>query len=348
MEKKTGKRAKGPTVRSVAERAGVSKSLVSLVMNGSKQVSEKRRDEVLKAARELGYRPNALARSLVSGRTNTVGVVISNVANPWWVALERGLSEELDRHGVRALLADPRMDPEVADGLVEAFLELRVDGMVFLGTQPVEEVARNASRVVPTVLTSFSRPIELPNVDCVNVDDEKGIALVLEHLCALGHRRIAYVDGSDRLVTSDNARLAAYLSQMERLGLSAEIRTDISDVPLNEDVGYDAARRLLGAEVPPTAIVAGSDLGALGILAAADDLGARVPQDLSVTGFDNTRLSSIRHVSLTTVDPNGREMGRLVAQCLAGRIESPDRPRRDELVEPSLVVRATTGPAPGR
>jgi DNA-binding LacI/PurR family transcriptional regulator len=326
-----------PTLRTVAERAGVSKSLVSLVMNGSPHVSDRRRVAVMNAAREVGYRPNAMARSLVAGRTRTVGVVISDIENPWWVEVARGLEETFRQPRLRLLLADPQVEPSVSDELVDAFLELRVDGLILVGAQPMTESMKAATNVVPTVFASFVAP-GIRRVDCVAGDDEVGIALAVDHLADLGHRRILHVGGSNHQTAV--ARRAGYESAMRRRGLGAEIQVAYAEP--NDQSGYDAAMRLLVSSNRPTAIVAFNDVVAIGVLSAADELGIAVPDQLSLTGYDNTRLSAIRHLSLTTVDPNSNEQGRIAATYLLERLERPTRRARESLVEPRLVVRSST------
>jgi DNA-binding LacI/PurR family transcriptional regulator len=326
-----------PTIRNVAERAGVSKSLVSLVMRGSPHVSERRRQAVLQAARELGYRPNAVARSLVEGRTRLIGAIVADLHNPFFAEFLDGLQESLHGAGLRMLVGSGRWDPLFEAEAVEAFLEMRVDGLVLLSVVP--ESLKEAAASVPVVMVGER---DVHGVDIVVDDDELGASLAVDHLVELGHRRIAHIEGARS--TTAHYRRAGYEKAMHRHGLAAEIVVEPGD--FTEDGGYRAARALLRRDPRPTAIFAPNDLVATGALSAADEQGMRVPADLSIVGYDNTHLAAIRHISLTSVDQPRRDMGRVAAELLTARIGDPSRHARQNLVVPHLVVRSTTGPAP--
>jgi len=330
------------TILSVAERAGVSKSLVSLVMRGSPHVSPARRQAVLRAARELGYRPNAMARGLVERRTRTVGVVISDMRNPWHVDLVESFQTVLQDHGLRALLGNGRLDRPTDESLTEAFLQLRVEGLCLVGSIPVSELILEAAQLVPSVVASGG-DMKLPCVDTVANDDFHGAMLATDHLLDLGHEQIAHLGGCEGAVGS--ARRAGYEEAMRRRGLGAAIRVEWSD--FTERAGYQAAIRLLAAAQRPSAIFAVADVACIGALSAADELGIEVPRDLSLVGYDNTYLAAIRHLSLTTVDPASKDVGRIAARALLERIQNPNQPAREQLIEPHLVVRGSSAP-PGR
>jgi DNA-binding LacI/PurR family transcriptional regulator len=326
-----------PTIRNVAERAGVSKSLVSLVMRGSPHVSEARRQAVLKAARELGYRPNAVARSLVEGRTRLIGALVADLHNPFFAEFLDGLQESLHGAGLRMLVGSGRWDPQFEAEAVEAFLEMRVDGLVLLSVVPdtLTETAKN----VPVVVVGER---DIDGVDIVVDDDELGARLAVDHLVELGHHRIAHIEGAPS--TTAHYRRSGYEEAMRGHGLVDLIVVEPGD--FTEDGGYRAARKLLTRDLPPTAIFAPNDLVATGVLSAADEHGLRVPDDISIVGYDNTHLAAIRHIALTSVDQPRRDMGRVAAERLCARIEDPFRPPQQTLVTPHLVIRATTGPVP--
>jgi DNA-binding LacI/PurR family transcriptional regulator len=325
-----------PTIRNVADRAGVSKSLVSLVMRGSPHVSERRRKAVLKAARELGYRPNAVARSLVEGRTRLIGALVADLHNPFFAEFLDGLQETLHGENLRMLVGSGRWDPLFEAEAVEAFLEMRVDGLVLLSVVP--DSLKEAAASVPVVVVG-ERDVE--GVDIVVDDDELGASLAVDHLVEHGHRRIAHIEGARS--TTARYRRAGYEAAMARHGLTDEVVVETGD--FTEEGGYRAARLLLSREPRPTAIFAPNDLVATGALSAADELELRVPEDVSIIGYDNTHLAAIRHISLTSVDQPRRDMGRVAAELLCARIEDPGREPSQTLVVPHLVVRATSGPA---
>jgi DNA-binding LacI/PurR family transcriptional regulator len=327
-----------PTIRQVADRAGVSKSLVSLVLRGSANVSEPKRAAVLAAIDDLGYRPNAAARNLTSHRSNTIGVLLNDLRNPWFVDCLDGLASVLHGNGMRMFLADARLDRAMGDSLTEGFLEFRVDGLVIVGTVQPSRALEDAAAAVPTVVAA-SRDIDLPNVDVVANDDVAGTRLAVEHLLGLGHRRIAHLSGTTGEVA--RLRLETFVAVMNHAGLEPLVeRTDMT-----EDGGYRAGVRLLAAPNPPTAVFAVNDIACVGALSAADELGVQVPQQLSLVGYDNTHLAGIRHVSLTTVDNASYDVGRRAARALLRRIEAPARAAAVELIAPHLQIRGSSGPA---
>lgn len=329
-----------PTIRNVAERAGVSKSLVSLVLRGSPHVSEHRRQAVLQAARELGYRPNAVARSLVEGRTRLVGALVADLHNAFYAEFLDGLQESLHGDGLRLLIGNSQWKPTLEDEAVEAFLELRVDGLVLLGIAPVSDTLVEATSYTPTVVVG-ERGTNLRGVDIVVDNDELGARLAVDHLVELGHRRIAHIEST--CSSAARYRCEGYLMAMRRHALTPYIMVEQGD--FTEEGGRQAAHNLLTRDPRPTAIFAANDMVALGVLAAADDLGLRVPEDLSVVGYDNTQLSSLGCISLTSVDQPRRAMGRSAAALLSDRICDPNKGSRVRQVTPTLVVRRSTGPA---
>ncbi|MET8952467.1 LacI family DNA-binding transcriptional regulator [Streptomyces sp. NPDC004393] len=330
-----------PTIRDVAERAGVSKSLVSLVLRGSDQVRPEKRQAVLAAVEELGYRPNAAARSLSERRTRTVGVLLNDMRNPWFVELLDGLNSRLHDAGLRMLMADGRLGRRLGEDLPGTFTDLGVDGLIAVGTLPPSEALRTAAARIPTVVAGAREP-ELPAVDIVAGDDEHGARLATEHLVGLGHRRVAHIAGQGVV---GELRRRGFETVMREHGLADTAVVEQGD--LTEEGGYRAAVRVLAARERPTAVFAFNDMACVGALSAAEQLGLRVPRDLSVVGYDNTYVSRLRHLWLTTVDNGSHDVGRRAAQCLLDRLAEPARPAELVLTTPSLEERGTTA-APQR
>jgi DNA-binding LacI/PurR family transcriptional regulator len=319
-----------PTIRDVAERAGVSKSLVSLALRGSDQVRPEKRDAVLRAARELGYRPNAAARSLSEQRTRTVGVLLNDLRNPWFVDLLDGLNSLLHANGLHMLLADARLNRRTGQDPADPLLELRVDGLVVVGTLPDPAALGAVAERIPVVLAGSREPAP-PGVDVVAGDDERGARLVAEHLVGLGHRRIAHIAGYGAV---GELRRRSFEAAMRRHGLAEQAVVEPSD--MTEEGGYRTAVRLLSRPERPTAVFA----------SAAEELGLRVPRDLSVVGYDNTSIARLRHVWLTTADNSSHEVGRRAARCLLERFEGAGGAGRVQLATPTLEIRGSTAPAP--
>ncbi|MEU6252668.1 LacI family DNA-binding transcriptional regulator [Streptomyces sp. NPDC047043] len=326
---------KPPTIRDVAERAGVSKSLVSLVLRGSEQVRPEKREAVQRAVQELGYRPNAAARSLSEQRTRTVGVLLNDLRNPWFVELLDGLNSLLHDNGLRMLLADARLNRRVGQDPADPLLDLRVDGLVVVGTLPDPAALGAAAERIPVVVAG-AREQAPPGVDVVAGDDETGARLVTENLIGLGHRRIAHIAGYGAV---GELRRRSFEATMRAHGLAAEGFVEPSD--MTEEGGYRTAVRLLSRPVRPTAVFAVNDIASVGVLSAAEELGFRVPHDVSVVGYDNTSISRLRHVWLTTVDSSGHELGRRAARCLLDRFERPGGAGQLHLTAPTLEIRGT-------
>ncbi|MHC5902790.1 LacI family DNA-binding transcriptional regulator [Streptomyces sp. S6] len=326
-----------PTIRDVAARAGVSKSLVSLVLRGSDGVRPDKRDAVLAAVDELGYRPNAAARSLSERRTRTVGVLLDDLRNPWFVDLLDGLNSRLHDHGLRMLLADAHLNRRLGEDLTRTFTELRVDGLIAVGTLPDPGVLRAAASTVPTVLAGTREPA-LPTVDVIAGDDEHGARLATEHLISLGHRHLAHIAGRGVI---GELRRRGFETAVRKHGLDATAVVEQGD--FTEEGGYRATVRLLHHPLRPTAVFAVNDVTCVGALSAAEESGLSVPGDLSLVGYDNTSLSQLRHLWLTTVDNSSREVGRRAARHLLERIEEPGLAGRVELTVPVLEVRGTSG-----
>lgn len=328
-----------PTIRTVAARAGVSKSLVSLVLQGSPRVGAQSRAAIEAAIEELGYRPNLVARSLSSQRTGVVGVVMNDLRNPWFVDCFEGFASVAGHHGYRPLLADLGLDTAAEGTLVDAILRLHVDGLVLMGTMEPTPALRQAVRDRPTVVAA-ARDIREARVDVIVNDDDAGVGLALDHLIGLGHRRIVHVSGGPGAVSA--VRRAAFERRMVAAGL--EPRVVVGGT--TEDDGRDAARALLTGTHRPTAVLAFNDVCAIGVLAAARERGIEVPGELSVVGYDNSVLARLGIAELTSIDASSAEVGRLAAEALLRRMEKPASPRRETLVAPRLVARASTGPAP--
>jgi DNA-binding LacI/PurR family transcriptional regulator len=335
-----------PTIHTVAARAGVSKSLVSLVLRGSPKVSPDRRAAVQRAIAELGYRPNTAARDLRERRSRTVGGLLNDVRHPWFVDLLDGLTDALTVQGRRLLLNSGRLDRGPDGDAPRTLADLGVDGLVLVGTQAASPTLAEVALTVPTVAAGW-RDLDLPRVDTVANDDLLGGALATRHLVELGHRRISHIAG--HVPGSANAvgalRRRGYTDTMREHGLDRHIQVEVSDY--TDDGGYRAAVRLLRSPEPPTAIFAVDDVVCLGARAAATELGVDVPGRLSLVGYDNSQLARLRSIGLTSIDSTGVAVGRLAAETLAARIDDPERPAEVHLLPPSLHERGSSGPAPG-
>lgn len=331
---------KQPTIIDVARRAGVSKSLVSLVMRGSDGVSEERRTAVLEAAAELGYRTNAVARSLVERRSHVIGIVLSDLHNPFFADLIDGIEEVAVTNGYRAVIAAAFLNAQRESTAVETLLQMRVDGLIMAGaTVSLTEIEQAAKRV-PMVLVA--RPTRSPLMDSVRNDDVLGAAAVVDHLVELGHERIAHIHAGT--APGARERRQGYEGGMRRHGLHDRVASIQGGYTHAE--GLEAMGTMLTRQALPTAVFVANDTAAIGALEALDAAGVHVPGDMSVVGYDNLPISGLHRIALTTVDQPTGQMGRKAVELLIERLDGERRDGRPRhlVVPPRLVVRNTTGP----
>lgn len=325
-----------PTIHDVAARAGVSKSLVSLVMRGATNVSDERRAAVEKAAAELGYRPNAVAKSLVRGRSFVIGLVVADLHNPYFTDMVDSVTAASSDDGYRTIMGSGFQSPEREAEAVDTLLQLRVDGLILAGSHLADSDVEAIAKTVPVVL--IARTLEADSVDSVTVDDRAGARLAVEHLHELGHQRIAHLHGGTGAGAQD--RLSGYEVAMEAAGLSNYVTATLGNY--TEADGEQATHQLLEQATPPSAIFAGNDYSALGALSAAAAAGVNVPADLSIVGFDNTSAAKLGHIQLTTVEQPSESIARHAVELVLERIEGRTEPKH-VLTEPRLIVRSTTG-----
>jgi len=327
-------RRAAPTILDVAHRAGVSKSLVSLVMRGAPNVSEDKRKAVLAAADELGYRPNAAARSLVRQRTYLIGVLVSDFGNPFFSEMLEGVEEAAFAADYRALFNTGSRIPEREVIALETLLQLRTEGVVLASPRFDDVELAKIPRSVPVVMVG--KDTHAAGVDVVMNDDHHGAELVVQHLVSLGHRRIAHIHGLPGAGAA--ARLDGFVEAMRRRSLDPVL----IEGGFTEDAGEAGAQRLLDAGPLPTAVFAANDISAVGVMRTLEAAGLHIPRDISLVGYDNVDFSSLEHIALSTVDQPRRQIGTLAVQLLLERIGGSRTRSKRVTVEPSLVVRATT------
>ncbi|WP_254186622.1 LacI family DNA-binding transcriptional regulator [Paenarthrobacter aromaticivorans] len=321
-----------PTLYDVATQAGVSPSLVSLFLKDPGRISEKRREAVQKAITQLGYRPSRAATTLASSRTKSIGLVIDDYRNPWFVDLLRGMESVLSDLGYQVTLADSRPGANRIKEATDGLLAMHVEALV-LAAEPSEPML--AGTWVPTVVAGWRNGVPA-GADLITNDDDRGGMMAADHLLALGHSHIGHLSGSDG---ASFHRRAGYQSTLEAAGV--EVVIGESEGTSEED-GYGSACWLLDHHPGTTAIFAANDTMALGAFAAIKARGLSVPNEVSVIGYDNSPLAKSRFLDLTSIDNRSDVVGVDAARRLLARIDDPTLEPERKLIEPTLVLRGTT------
>ena len=341
---KGGGRGRPVTIRDVAVRAQVSKSTVSNVVRGVPNVAPDLRAKVERAIAELGYTPSAVARSLVARRTRTLGVTIPSL-EPFYAEVLHGAEGRAVKDGYHLLIGSTEID----DRAPEALLRRRVDGFLVCGVL-AEDVVRMLAGYGPVVLVDPT--LSGDSFGSVGVDSFLGAQLAVRHLVELGHTRIAALIESE-VPEERTARIAGYRAAVVEAGLVLDPRLELRDAPGPDARGPGArtaaVRDLLRLDPPPTAVVAGDDLAAIGLIDAFEARGVAVPRGMSIVGFDDIPFARVRRIGLTTVRQPSITIGKLGADLLIEQLEGRDtRPLSSvqRIVEPELVIRGTTGPPP--
>lgn len=324
-------------IAEVAARAGVSVTTVSHVVSGRRPVAEATQRRVLEVVRELGYRPDASARSLRTRRTMTVAVVVPDITNPFYPLVARGLESVLLPAGYHAVLAntDGRREEELA--FLREMTAGRVDGLVVSAFELTRDDLL-AHRDVPVVRIGGRFDADLG--DLVLSDDVGGTAAAVRHLAGRGHRRIAFAGGNPGTGTSTD-RERGFRDGVARAGLELD-ESLVLHGEYTRAWGRAAAERLLDRPVPPSAVVCGNDLVAVGVLDVARARGLDVPGDLAVTGYDDIDAASLVSPALTTVANPAREIGRVAGRLLLDRLTGRGGPARRVVLASGLVPRGSS------
>jgi DNA-binding LacI/PurR family transcriptional regulator len=333
--------ARRPRLEDVAERVGMSPASVSMVLSNAPGPSAATRERVLEAAAELGYRPDRTASLLARRRTHLVGVLME-LGSAFHAELAADLHEAAEGRGYDVVLSAVTRTRDERRA-VETLVDFRCEALVLLG--PVAPAAQLADlgRQLPVVV--IGRRVTANGVDVVRSADADGVGQVVDHLAGLGHRAIAYVDGGRGPIAADRRR--GYRTAMRRHRLGGHLQVIGGDH--TEAAGTRAAQALLEAGRPlPTAVVAFNDHCALGLLDAFSRAGVGVPADVSVVGYDDSSLSRLAHVNLTTVSQDARRQAEHAVAAAVGRLDHGRSAAGEVVLAPHLVVRGTTGPpAPG-
>lgn len=325
-----------PTIRDVAELAGVHPSTVSRVINDDSRISEKTKNKVFLIIKKLGYTPNAIARGLKTKRTYTLGMLIPDITNPFFAEIARGVEDAANANGFNIILCNTDDKLKKERIYLEILKGKRVDGLI-LGTAHIKDksIIELEKKKFPYIL--LSRNIEGLDKNCVIVDDVAGGIMVTEYLIKLGHRRIAHITGPPTVRAANN-RLEGYKFALEKHQIEYHEEL-VKEGDFRIKGGYQVMKRFLKLAEPPTAIFAANDLLALGAMQAIQKEKYHIPEDFCIIGFDDIRLASFVYPPLTTIRQPMLEMGALAVKMLLKIIEEGEFNQRKIVLKSKLIIR---------
>lgn len=330
-----------PTLATVAAEAGVSVPTVSQVLRGTGRISEQTRDKVLEAARRLHYVPDSRAAAMRSRENREIGFVINQLTNPFNAEVIGGVVDLLETEGYMVSIVDTRDDAQRQERQLENFIRHGRGGLLWVPAMNTPDAVFDllAAQGIPTV--TFLRPAHR-RLDHVGIRNAEATAVATGYLGDLGHRRIAYLGGTDMTVVRQE-RLSGYRATMAERGLAPPLVWDSED---NKREGLDAMTALLRSHPEVTAVVCNGDMVALGASLALVRMGRAPGRDVSVIGFDDVQDAAVATPPLTTMSVSPHRLGRRLARALLDRIADPQMPATVSELTAELVVRETTGPAP--
>jgi DNA-binding LacI/PurR family transcriptional regulator len=331
------------TIRDVALAAGVSTATVSNVLNNTGKVGTKTQRNVLATVKRLGYVPDVHARRLASSNRRTLGIIVSDLENPFFPEVIKSFEARARELGYDAILSDTNYDPHRTREAAERMMEHKVRGVAIMTSEMSMRMVHELARRKIAVTFLDLAPVR-GYMSNLRIDYESGIEQIVRYLHGHGHRHIAFVAGREGF-KSNRARRAAYERCMRDLDLTPG---PILPGDLHFEGGLEAGRTLAKMSPRPTAVVAINDLTAIGVVKGLLEAGCRVPQDVSVTGFDNTRLAEYSNPSLTTVDIHRDLLGRMAADALHELSNSENAHGKEYRIGAELVIGGSSGPVEGR
>ncbi len=332
----SGKHSGPVTLEMVAQLAGVSPSTVSRILNGTAVVSDDKKQAVETAIAELGFVPNPVARGLAGGRTFSIGVITQAIDSPFYGAALRGIEDVLDPAGYSPLFVSGHWNADKEARCIEVLRSRRVDGIIVLTGRLSDQALKACAKSLPVVVTG--RTLKAPGLFALNFDNFEGGKLATQHLIALGHTQIAFIAGAPGHPDSEE-RMRGYLSALEDAGISYNPALTVTG-EYHEGSGLAAVNLLLKANQPFSAIFAANDQMANGAALGLYRSGIRVPQDISLVGFDDLPMSSYSNPPLSTVHHPSQELGRLAALAIL-ELLSGQKPKIS-MPLPSLIARESS------
>lgn len=328
------------SLKKIAREAGVSTATVSHVINKSKHVTEPTREKVLRAVEKFNFYPNHYAQMLALGKSNVVGLVVSDISNPFFSEIIQAVEAVVREAGYNLVLLNSNYDPQRAVEFVYRLLQMKAAGVVLMCSEfdaGLLEIAQSQK----TNFVFYNPVSSIQKMTSIRVDYKAGIDEAVRHLVALGHQKIVHISGPKN-VNSAKIRRRAFADSVKKY-LTKSSKVQIYEGNFRFEGGCFAAREILQQKELPTAIVVANDYMALGAMAEFKKAGLLIPQDISIVGFDDIALASISEPALTTISSRPGEIGRIAIETLMQDIENPNRTGNEIRLPTYFVERASTG-----
>jgi len=331
------------TINDVAARAGVSKTTVSHYLNGRyDSMSKETKENIAQVVEELGYRPNALARSLKQKKTHTIGAIVANILNPFSTSIIRGVEDYCNKHGFSLILCNADEDPVKERDYLEVLADKQVDGLIINTTGHNNELVKSLNLHLPVVL--IDRKVPEINTDTVTVDSKKGVQLMIDHLIKLGHREIAFFTMPYQEVSPRTERVLGYRQALTSHGIACKPHL-LVETGLDEASVIRAVQNVLVAPMQPDAIFGANNLMTMAVVKALKKMNISIPQDIAVVGFDDWDWAELIDPPVTVVSQPTYAMGQEAAALLIKRLKSKKTSRKPAVIlfNPELIIRKSCG-----
>jgi LacI family transcriptional regulator len=328
------------TIKDIAKQAGVSYATVSRALNNHPEINIDTRKKIMRIAEEYGYQPNAIAQGLVKKETNTIGLIIPDITNPFYPEVARGIEDAANETGYTLFLCNTNWKQQREENYLNVLRQKQVDGVIIA---PASEKPEHLKKVIAHGAKNmvFISRVNLGNVTSVLIDNVRGGRMAVEHLISKGYRKIAFVGGLND-ISSNRERFQGYREALEIAGIKLN-QAYIVGGDFKRESGHQATKWLLQLESRPDAIFAANDLLALGAIQALREQGLRIPEDMAVIGFDDIEFASLPEIQLTSVTQPKYDMGKLALQTLMMQMKGDGRiVAKKIMLEPDLICRKTT------
>jgi DNA-binding LacI/PurR family transcriptional regulator len=333
-----------PTIYDIARALGVSQTTVANALKGKSNISEATRQRIIQYAEEVGYRPNVLAQGLAKRKTFNFGFILPTITNPFYSEIAEEMERVALKHSYQVSLCNTYGDAKLGQHHLERLLSRWIDGIIVMGlSMDLASLTEQFQKGLPVVLCNWQENEQPTNIPHVSIDFRLAGQLAAQHLLELGHRHIAIIADRPR----QNLRVEGFRARLQEAGISLEadmIEQGDSSLPS----GYDATKRLLEREHPPTAIFVANDWMAIGAIDVAHNMGLQVPRDLSIIGLDNVVISAHIHPPLTTIEIPKQQLARTTTEMLLQLIDKSEQSAQNVLIPPLLLPRQSTAEPPAQ